>query len=192
MGLTQPIRNLNEVCKIAEYYEKLGQHRNQLLMVFQLLAALRISDVLNIKCEQVYNFKTGQPLKIISIKEKKTGKTRTIELNQQIIDALIMYYPQARKGQSLILNKKTGKPISRSHATRLVAKAGEAVGINQKVSCHSLRKTFGYQAWKMGTSPVILMEIYGHSSYKITRRYLGITQDELNIVYTGLNFKLTT
>ena len=41
-----------------------------------------------------------------------------------------------------------------------------------------MRKTFGYYAWKYGTPPAVLMDIYNHSSYEITKRYLGIKQDD--------------
>jgi site-specific recombinase XerD len=60
------------------------------------------------------------------------------------------------------------------------------VGISHKVGCHSLRKTFGYHAWKGGKSLAVLTDIYNHSSYAITRRYLGVSQDDRNEVYKGL------
>ena len=34
-----------------------------------------------------------------------------------------------------------------------------------------------------GTAPVLLMEIYQHSSFNITKRYLGIEQDERDSVF---------
>ena len=73
--------------------------------------------------------------------------------------------------------------ISRSQAWRIVRQAAEETGLDGNVSCHSLRKTFGYHAWKQGVPPAMLMMIYNHSSYQITKRYLGIIQEEKDDVF---------
>jgi len=77
---------------------------------------------------------------------------------------------------------------TRAQAHRIIRTAGEAVCLPGQISCHSLRKTFGYHAWKTGVSPAVIMVIYNHSSLHITRRYLGISQDDLDTVYMGLGF----
>ena len=49
------------------------------------------------------------------------------------------------------------------------------------------RSTFGYHAWKQGTPPALLMNIYNHSSYQITKRYLGIEQDDRDDVFKNIS-----
>ena len=74
--------------------------------------------------------------------------------------------------------------LSRSQAYRIISKAAKESLENPKhISCHSLRKTFGYQAWKKGVQPALLMNIFNHSSYTVTQRYLGISQDERDQVF---------
>ncbi|MCL2086239.1 MAG: tyrosine-type recombinase/integrase [Oscillospiraceae bacterium] len=85
-------------------------------------------------------------------------------------------------------NKRTGKATSRVQAYRIIRAAAEALAFESRVSSHSLRKTFGYHAWKNGTYPTIIMDIYNHSSLAITQRYLGITQDDKNAVYRNMDY----
>ena len=60
-------------------------------------------------------------------------------------------------------------------------------------SCHSLRKTFGRQVYNMNNDNselalVKLMELFNHSSVSITKRYLGLRQEELLNTYDCLSF----
>ena len=190
MATTQPIRNKQQVRDLAAYYLKRGHLRNYVLIVLGLHTALRISDILRLKWEDVYDFKRKRLRASITIVEKKTHKTKTIALNGKIISALALYSPStARSGHFLIENSRTEKAISRIQAYRLIRAASVALEFQNRVSCHSLRKSFGYHAWKSGVSPAVIMEIYNHSSFAITRRYLGITQDDKDEVY--LNLELT-
>ena len=186
MAAAQPIRNPKHVRALMVHFKQQGQYRNHVLVAFGIYTALRISDILNIKCKDVYDFKKRRVLDEITLVEKKTGKTKTIALNKNIKDALKLYFHNASYSSPLILNESNGKAITRVHAFRLINDAAIAVGIPFKVSCHSLRKTFGYHAWKKGAQPALLMDIYNHTSYTTTKRYLGITQDDQNSLYRTL------
>ncbi|MCL2578666.1 MAG: tyrosine-type recombinase/integrase [Oscillospiraceae bacterium] len=189
MAVTQPIRSKQQVRALAEYYLHKGQLRNYVLVTLGVHTALRISDLLRLKWDDVYDFEQNVVRKTVDLIEKKTKKSKTIALSKAVAGALAMLAASsARRGRYLIENCATQKAIGRVQAYRIIRAAAENLGFKQRYSCHSLRKTFGYHAWKSGVSPVVIMDIYNHSSLAITKRYLGITQDDRDAVYLGLNF----
>jgi len=183
MKMTEPIRNKQQIRMLTEFYLKRGQIRNHLLIVMGIHTALRISDLLRIRWEDVYDFKRQRIHSSLTLIEKKTGKAKTIALHPNILIALRLYTNTAKPGKFLFINPRTGQAIGRVQAYRIIRAAGEAIKLCTRVSCHSLRKTFGYHAWKDGKHPEIIMKIYNHSSLAITSRYLGITQDDIDAVY---------
>jgi len=182
MSATQPIRNKHQIRELAEYFLKRGELRNHLLIVMGVNTALRIGDLLHLKWEDIYDFERNNIRENIVIVEKKTGKTKIIILNKNIIAAITIYLHAAKHGEFLIKSRKGGA-ISRIQAYRIIREATEILNFRSRVSCHSLRKTFGYHAWKSGISPAVIMEIYNHSNFSVTRRYLGVTQDDKNEAY---------
>lgn len=187
MATTEPIRNKKQLRQLADYFLKRGKLRNYALIVVGACTVLRISDLLALKWSDVYNAEKDEIYTHITVIEKKTGKSRTIALSNQAIAALRACLLH-RKGEFIFSsNRKEDKAISRVQAWRIIRAAVDALDIAGKISCHSLRKTWGYHACiSQKVPPAIIMEIYNHSSYTITRRYLGITQDELDAAYLAV------
>ena len=186
MGTTQPIRNKKTLENFRNYYKKEeNKPRNYALIVFGLNSALRISDILNLKWKDVCN--SAGYLEHIIVTEKKTGKKNVLALNRAMKEALDYYRKTIETIDSehyiFSSQKVKDEPNTRSQAFRIIQKAAQKCGMKEPVSCHSLRKTFGYYAWKNGTPPALLMSIYNHSSYEITKRYLGIEQLDKDEVY---------
>lgn len=183
---TWPIKDLEEISRLKAYYtSKNPNKRNQLLVVLGLNTALRISDILLIRYRDVYMFSKHKIKTHIVVHERKTGKVNRVCINDELKSALIRYadFEAHKPGDWLFPSNRAGMPLTRTQAFRIISIAARESNLSIKVSPHSLRKTFGYHAWQRGADPVLLMDIYNHSSYKVTRRYLGIAQEEKDDVY---------
>lgn len=197
MKVTQPIRDIADLEKIKKYYSDVKPNkRNNLLIICGLNTALRISDILKLRWKDVYNDELLSFKSHIDIREQKTNKKTCILINKKLKAAMASFLKDliAKKKklceimeQYIFLGQKSkNKPISRIQAFRIISNAAKQCMICHRVSCHSLRKTFGYHAWKQGISPALLTSIYNHSSYKITTRYLCIEQDDKDEVFDNI------
>lgn len=188
MSTTEPIKSRKDLNRFKEYYEKVHpDSRNSLLMTIGLNTALRIGDILELRWGDVYDYERKRIRKHIRVQEQKTGKLNIIAVNYAIKTKLEEFRrenPQMEAADFLFQSKKNkGMALSRFQAFRIIREAAEHAGIEGHISCHSLRKTFGYHAWKQGVPPVMLMNIFNHSSYQITIRYLCIEQDDKDEVF---------
>jgi integrase len=192
MSTTEPIRDKNQIQQLLDYYLHKRQIRNYLLVIMGVHTALRISDLLSLRWSDVYDFSYGNFRSHIHLIEQKTKKSKNIAINKQIIVALNLYQSSLKKVEAdefLFSNNRDNQAaISRVQAYRIISEAARHIGISGKVSCHSLRKTFGYHAWKDGVPVIVIMDIYNHNSFEVTRRYLGVSQDDKDQAYLAMKF----
>lgn len=114
MAATEPIRDKQSIRKLAQYYLDRGNYRNYVLIVMSLHTALRISDLLQLTWDTLYDSHKNRVRSEIYLVEKKTGKSKLIALNKNIIHAISIYASKTSiHGQYIFENPRTGKPISR-------------------------------------------------------------------------------
>ena len=187
MCKTDPIKNTEDIKRLKNYFLDKGKLRNYAMVTVALNTSLRIGDLLSLRWEDVYNFKTGVYREHITLLEQKTGKRNIIALNKEAIQALETLKGSLEDvaGKDYIFKSRVGlnQPIVRSYAFRIIKEAVCELNLEGTISCHSLRKTFGYHAWKKGVPPALIMSIYNHSSIEITKRYLSIDQDDKDEVF---------
>jgi len=193
MSTTQPIRDKKKLRDFKNYYKSsTPDFRNYTLIIVGLNTALRIGDILHLTYDAVYTEKKVRSH--IVIKEQKTGKENRIFLNHEITLVLTAYRKilvktkMHRDGNPYLFPSPVVKnaPLSRYQAYRIIAKAAADTGLEDHISCHSLRKTFGYHAWRQGTDPMLIMTVLNHSSIRITMRYLCIEQEDRDKVFRRL------
>ena len=192
MSTTYPIKNEEKLRKFKEYYLTIKPMcRNYAMIILGLNTAFRISDLLKLQWQDVFNHKKNCFKDHICITEQKTGKEKCVAINANVFEALHILQeeePSREKDHFLFTGKRgTEEHLSRSQAFRIIKEAAEYAGLDEHISCHSLRKTFGYHAWRQGIEPALLMNIYNHSSFQVTVRYLGIEQDDRDNIFRNID-----
>lgn len=167
-----------------------GNYKMSLLIAIGCFTGLRISDILSLRWKQILNVSE------FTIIEKKTGKRRTIRLNPElqrhITDCYEHIQPIGVESPILVSQKGTTFSVQRINIILKELKRKYRLKINH-FSCHSLRKTFGRQVYNMNSDNselalIKLMELFNHSSVSITKRYLGLRQEEILETYDCLTF----
>lgn len=187
MSTSQPIRRLEQLEELKNYYINCKPNmRNTVLIHLGLNTILRISDLLSLHWKDVYDFRKNEFRTHITKLEQKTKKENCIAMNKNALSILERYKKElsdVKPDDYLFPGQISGEHLSRFQAYRVIRNAAEKVGIEGTISCHSLRKTFGYHACKAGAQPAVLMFLFNHSSYHITEIYLGIEQDDKDEIF---------
>ena len=160
-----------------------------LLISTGVLTGLRISDLLQLKFNQFEN------TDILTIVEKKTGKTRRIKINtalKEIISRVKTKMGITDTDRFIFENKYGSKPIDKSYVNvklKEIFKKYDIV-LEGNASSHLFRKTLGNRVLRLNNysaeSVILLMELFGHSSPAITKKYLGIREKEIHDVYDSV------
>lgn len=190
MEIVEPIRERKKIETIKKLLF-LKSKRDYCLFVLGINSGLRISDLLNLKIHDVVD-DNNLIRDRITIREKKTNKTKDFPLVSNSQTAIKEYLANRQYDLSdpLFLSKKQcygKKPIQRDQAYKIINNVAKEIGINERIGTHTLRKTFGYHAYKAGTSIEYLQKLLNHSSQEITLRYIGITKEHLDDIYIKLN-----
>ena len=167
-----------------------GLYRDYLLILVGSYFGLRISDLLILRWEDVLD-KTE-----VILTEQKTKKQRKITINAKVMKALMFVAEELRKQgryrpEGYLFANRWDGILSISYINKRLKFIFKKYQVNvQNPSSHTLRKTFGRRCWeadnKSERALIYLSEIFGHSSISITKRYIGITAEQIADVYLSL------
>ncbi|WNB90820.1 tyrosine-type recombinase/integrase [Bacillus sp. NEB1478] len=178
MEYVEALRDIKQINAIKRYLKKQSE-RDYVLFVFGINTGLKITEILSIKVDDVMeeDFMI-KPFYCLSSKEAEISKD--IYLNETVRKILQHYilHTDLNCQDYLFSSRKTKLPISRQQAYRIIHQAAEEVGIKGKIGTNSMRKTFGFHAYKRGIAISLLQKHFNHSSPSETLKYLGISKEE--------------
>lgn len=167
-----------------------GDYRMSLLIGSGCFFGLRISDLLTLTWAMLLNDEK------FVIYEKKTNKRRVVKINRgfqkHIKDCYDALHIKDDTEKCFLSRKKVVYSTQRINILFKEIKRKYNLKI-ENFSTHTMRKTFGLRVFKQaGTdAPMALMRLqtlFNHASPAITKRYLGITDSELESSYDLLDF----
>lgn len=145
-----------------------------LYILTAIYSGLRNSDLNKLKWKDVYPHN--------HILEHKTKKARFEPFGSKtLLDILNQYRPINE--DTFVFTSQKGTPYTIQAMNRTIKDVFKAYAIGKNISTHTFRKTFGRTLWdrngKDEETLILLMDIFNHSSLVMTRKYLGITHEEI-------------
>lgn len=184
---------INYDTALRKGHELIKSEKDYLIGFYIILSinlGLRVSDVLRLKHSDLCNKKEND---VISIIEKKTGKSRNLTINKHIetsykdLVAKLKEEHNYYEDRYIFISQKN-KVYSTRSLNRILKRVFKNPQI--KLSTNSLRKAFGRRVYENNMqsdhSLVLLSEIFCHSSVSVTRRYLGLRAQEIENIYISL------
>lgn len=172
----QPIRSKETLNKFRENLPS----KIRLLFDISLTTGNRISDTIGLRYEDILS---GQ----IIIKEQKTGKAKRIVFSKKVIESV----KKLGKTEGYIFTSSRGSNVgslySHTYVERILKQTAKKMGIKDNINTHTARKTFGYMNFSSGVPIEIIQKALNHSSPAITLGYIGITDDQIDSLYSNMN-----
>lgn len=182
---------ITEYNRLLQELEKDGLYLWETYCWLSFCTAFRASDVRALRWKDVL----GKDELVRT--EQKTKKTRLVKFNRNVQKKNTMLYkllgnPDTK--QYIFANPRTGKPYSLEYINRLLKTYRVKYRLTIKAfSTHTFRKTFGrYVYEQMGRSAealILLNQIFRHFSLETTRRYIGLTQEDIDGVFESIRIR---
>lgn len=134
---------------------------NRLACEISLFTGLRINDVLNLKPSYLQK-------KRFTIREEKTGKTRTVYMPEDLRKRAI-----AISGQHFIFEHRLNgkKHRTRQAVFKDLRRAAAAFRCKQHISPHSMRKVYAVEEFEKSGSIKRVQKLLNHSDEAVTYLY---------------------
>lgn len=172
---------------------KLYRDKNYVMSLFiatGIFTGLRVTDLRSLHWNQL--LQGG----VLTVTEHKTKKDRQIKLNPDYVEHVKSCYVamDIKNPSEFCFMSQKNTVISIQWFNRLLKEVKKKYKLPCKnISCHALRKTMGRAIFERSEDNsemalIKLSEVFGHSNVQITKRYLGLKQEEILSAYDLLSF----
>lgn len=175
---------------LVDRLKKTTEYRFLLLICIGSYCGLRLSDILQLRWQDILE------KDYFELAERKTGKHRRITINSSLKEIIVFSYSNLLRKKQIcagdyIFTNRQGGVLSKQFVNRKLHSIFQYCRIKvQNGSSHTLRKTFGKRVYEMNdrseAALILLSSIFNHNSVAVTRRYIGLSQEQIKDAYINL------
>jgi len=173
---------VDEVFGLVEKPEGLGfiEQRDRAMLELMYSSGLRVGELSSLNLDDV-NLDEGL-VKVMG----KGRKERIVPVGGKAQEALRSYLVEKmlqKKGDKALFVSRNGRRLDTRGVRRIVRKYSLALGLQGKVSPHTLRHTFATHLLQSGADLRVIQELLGHSSLSTTQKYTHLDITHLMDIY---------
>ena len=145
-------------------------------------AGLRVSEVANLKVSDIDSKRM-----VLRVEQGKGRKDRNGMLSPRLLEVLQEWWLIGQPTTWLFPGRDPLLPITTRQLYRVVRDTAAAVGIEKRVSPHTLRHSFATHLLEQGTDIRVIQVALGHSKLDTTARYAHVASKVLRDVLSPLD-----
>ncbi|GAB4423896.1 MAG: tyrosine recombinase XerC [Turneriella sp.] len=186
--LPRPLRplELESLLDFSESEEKFTEMRDRALWETLYSSGMRISEALSLKMQPFSGAQIPDEIKVTG----KGNKDRIVFLGSAARHAIAEYLPHRadtlyrtkQQSEALFINFK-GTALTRRGAHYLLRQRATRLGLDARITPHSLRHSFATDMLNEGADIRHVQEMLGHASVSTTQNYTHVAKERLFEVY---------
>lgn len=165
MVVSSPIKRVAEINLIKDWYRRKNQIRDLLLFELAINTGLDLAELLE--------------LKVKDVKDKlylSNGKQKSIPLNDEIRE-LIAYAIEDKSLSELLFANNSGKKMHRTSVFYAFKDVCSELGLSEKYSVSSWRKTFGYHYYEKYKDLSYLMWLFNQHDANLALKFIDVEEN---------------
>ena len=160
-----PIKSIDEIELIKDLYRKKNQLQELLMFTLAINTGLGVLELLNLKVKDV------RGKHYLSV-----GKQKSVPLNNEIIQ-LVEQFTENKNPSELLFQNSKGNKVGRTALFYDFKGLCTELGLNEKYSVSSWRKTFAYHYYEKYKDISYLMWLFNQHSVNIAFKFIDVEEN---------------
>ncbi|WP_408009168.1 tyrosine-type recombinase/integrase [Pseudalkalibacillus sp. A8] len=184
MKTVEAIKDVEKLQAMKRFL-KSRSFRDYSLFILGINTGIRIYDLLHIRVNELMS----ESFEVFHYLRSDLYTDPPVYLNDSVHHAVRACIQERALQHTdfLFKSRKTNEPISRQQAYRIINEASKHAGLTGSTGTHTLRKTFGFHAYKKGIAISLIQKRLQHHTPSETRQYIGLKTQETMPIQLDVN-----